>query len=447
MNKQLHSPKCQTESDMNNSELTESYKTAARNIRRTSKGRSRILCLSALTFIVGVGVPTPALPASDAAPLLFAVQGLSLPSMSVTDVTVEEGDPTIQRRTVLVPIEWSNAANLRIRIDVVRQRPADRVIVPSTRLLTLNGSGNGTIPVQVQTNLDRQLDHIAIVSLTFIGRKVLGHHQARLTVRDDDHPTVTVTDRNALEDGGVDGGAFHIIRLSKAINQPTDLRVRTLADTALPGRDYVAIDRTVRIPAGQTQVRVDVQLIGDNVIDLDLVKQYIIAVQAVHPGDIPTDVGATGRITDDDDNGNSPSAAIIQMSGDAIPSVGNLGGGCRNDDLPVGEAFINPFNAQFQLTLDHAMNRPFEVRIFTKNSFLTPQATAGSDFLPLDAIFVFPANTRSMTFGVQINDDGVSEPDEFFHVEAVGRMIAEAQPCEQNELGAMNEVKIGWNIF
>jgi hypothetical protein len=52
-----------------------------------------------------------------------------------------------------------------------------------------------------------------------------------------------------------------------------------------------------------------------------------------------------------------------------------------------------------------------------------------------------------MTFAVQINDDGVTEADEFFHVEAVGRMIREAQPCQQNELGAMNEVKIGANLF
>lgn len=425
---------------------TEFRKILRRNRCQTSTRRVRILCLGTLAFVFGVGMPVTALPASDAIPLPHA-SGFLSPSVSVTDVTVEEGD-SLTPRTVLVPIEWSNAQNLRVQIDVVLTRSADRKdIFPSTTTRILKGEGSSTIAVQVRGDLNREPDQVALVRLTFNVVKVLGRHKARLTLRDDDHPTATVTDRNALEDGGADGGAFHIIRLSKAINQPTDLHVRTFADTALPGRDFVAVDRIVTIEGGQTQFRVDIQLIGDNVIDLDLVKQYFIAVQAVHPRDIRADVGATGRITDDDDNGNNASAAIIQLGGDAIPSVGNLSGGCRNNDLTVGEPFIDPVNAQFQLTLDHAMNRPFEVRIFTKDSFLTPRATAGSDYQTLDAIFVFPANTRSMTFGVRIFDDGVSEPDEFFHVEAVGRMIAEAQPCEQNEFGAMNEVKIGWNIF
>lgn len=121
------------------------------------------------------------------------------PLVSVENVTVEEGDSTLFRR-ILVPISWSNAVHLRVRIEVIVRRraggrPTNRLIAirPLSTGLTLHGTGATTIAISVRGDLDREPDEVADVRLTFLG-PVQGGDVGVFRLRDDDHPTVTVSE-------------------------------------------------------------------------------------------------------------------------------------------------------------------------------------------------------------------------------------------------------------
>ena len=371
--------------------------------------------------------------------------------VAVNDLTVTETDSG--SFVANVPVTWNVFSRTVVRVTVTTLSPADNAdIVGAPASFAVSGSGSTTIPVTVFGDLDRESVQKARLDLTFDGI-IDGTDSAILAVNDNDHPTATVSDRNALEGGGVDGGAFHTITLNKAINQDTELSVRTFVTSfgfpaATPNVDYTPVDRIVTIPAHQTEFTVAVNLIDDNVIELTTAEDYGIVVAANQPGHLAVggDLVGEGRITDDDLNGALAANAIFQLGSDAIPPANNLASGCRAT-LDVGEPFINDSVVTFRITLDRAFANPFEFNLFTDASGQNPDATPGSDFDELTTVAVFPANTRSMTFAIRFHDDGVSEPDEFIAIRGTGRMIANSQVCLQNFTEAAADIRILGNIF
>lgn len=394
----------------------------------------------------------------------------AVPLIFVPDITVDEGD-SIEYRTVQIPISYSGALHLRVRIVVTvrprgsgRTRPVNRLrgIQALSTSRTLHGTGVTTITVRVRGDLDREPDEIADVRLTFVNpvQGGSGGDAGVFTLRDDDHPTVTVTESSWLEGGSVDlpDGGRHFIRLSKGINQSTDLRVRTISNTAVAGRDFVGVDRVITIPRGQTEAEVLVARIDDNIIDLELVKEYSVEVTPVRDGDIGNGGNPVGLGRVSDDENVLPQEAIFQLGNDPIPGpfLNSTVNNCRRD-LPVDEPFNSSVDRRFRLTFGGSVGQPFEVRIVTSSLGGPGNATPGADFDSIDEILTLrtePGATReqafrSAVFTVRIHDDGISEGDETIRIEAFGRVIrSNARPCGfQILLGAQSDIKINGNIF
>lgn len=386
--------------------------------------------------------------------LTTAGQASARPLVFVQDLTVEEGDSTTAR-TIDFPITFANAINLRVRIVVSVAPLGPRVtrfrpILPDTFTRTLNGNGVLTIPICVRGDLNREPDAIATVRLTFISGLIAGGDTGKLTLRDDDHPTVTVRDSFALEGGSDDlpDGPRHQILLSKAINQPTRLRAQTVSTTALPGRDFTAVNEIITIPAGAVEAFVTVRVIDDNVIDLDFIKEYLLIVSPVRVGDIAIggDLAGLGRINDDEPA--IVQEAIFQLEGDPEPPnfLNGTVANCRSA-LPTDEPFNSSVDRRFKLTFAVGFPNPFEVRFISTSGAQPGDATAGSDFDQIDEVRTFQPG-RTGIFTVRIHDDGVTEGDETFRIEAVSRVIRQARPCGfQNLLGAQSDIKINGNLF
>lgn len=377
------------------------------------------------------------------------------PLVSVENVTVEEGDSTLFR-TILVPISWSNAVHLRVRIEVIVRRragarPINRLIAirPLSTGLTLHGIGATTIAISVRGDLDREPDEVADVRLTFLG-PVQGGDVGVFRLRDDDHPTVTVSESSWLEGGSVDlpNGGRHFVRLSKAINQSTDFRVQTISNTALPGRDFVGVDRVITIAGGETEVEVLVPLVDDDIIDLTLVKEYFLLVTPVRPGDIAIGGNPSGLGTITDDENALPQEAIFQLEGDApAPFLNSVVNNCRSS-LPTDEPFNSSVDRRFKLTFAVGFGNRFEVRIVSSSGTVAGQASAGADYDPIDEIRTFDPG-RTGIFTIRIHDDGITEGDESLRIEAFSRIIrSNARPCGfQNLTGAQSDIKINGNLF
>ena len=385
--------------------------------------------------------------------VLFIQSRFAAPLVFVQNVTVLEGDSSLPR-TIDVPINWSNAVHLRIRIAVTIRRRGKSInlvnaIRSTTSTMTLDGTGATTIPVRVSGDLDREPDEIADIRITFLGL-VSGGDAGVLTIRDDDHPIVTVSESFALEGGSVDlpNGPLHIIRLSKAINQSTMLNVRTASSTALPGRDFNAVDQVVTILAHDTIAIINVELIDDNVIDLELVKEYFLEVVPVRIGDIAIggNLTALGRITDDESA--NPQEAIFQLEEDPVPPnfLNGTVNNCRSN-LPTDEPFNSSVDRRFKLTFAVGFANPFEVRFVSSSGGGPGQATEENDYDPIDEIRTLTPG-RTAIFTIRVHDDGASEGDEELMIQAFSRIIRQARPCGfQNLLGAQSTIKINGNLF
>lgn len=363
---------------------------------------------------------------------------------SVTSTTVVEGDSGTANASVTA--EWSVRSLTLITITVAPVAPATSAdVTPSTISFYDLGSGSRTVSVPVIGDLIREPSQQATVTL-HIGGASGSTFQGTVTIIDNDHPTATIADRNMLESGSVDNANVFTINLSKAIADPTQLRVQSFGGTATAGVDYQSLSTVVTVPAFATSTTVTVTIINDAIIELNNLETFNLIVSPVTAGDLAVggDLVATGHISDDDQNALTASA-IFQLGSDPVAGPG-LVGSCRSD-LPIGEPFINPVDVTFRLTLSRASPLAFEFNLFTDTSSAGTNASAGSDFQPIDRVQVFPANTRTMTFTVRIFDDGVSEGDEFFSLRATDGLIANTQPCPQNLLGGDQDVKIGANIF
>ncbi|HEY5885800.1 MAG TPA: Calx-beta domain-containing protein [Pyrinomonadaceae bacterium] len=422
---------------------------------RSIFGRVLVLTIGALSAFCMIGF----LPHTAAA----------VPLISIPDVTVDEGD-SLDYRTVQVPISYSGAFQLRVQITVRGRARGGRVpafnrlrgIQALTTSRILHGTGVETIFIRVRGDLNREADEVADVRLTFssLVQGGPGGDAGVFTLRDDDHPTVTVTDSFWVEGGTVDlpDGGRHVIRLSKAINQSTNLRAQTISNTAIAGRDFVGVDTLVTIAGGQTEAAVLVPRIDDNFIDLELSREYFLSVTPVREGDIGIggDPEGLGRVNDDENVLGQE--AIFQLDNDPIPPpfAGGTVANCRSA-LPTDEPFNSNVDRRFRLTFASPIVPRFEVRIITSSGGGAGEATAGQDYDSVDQVLLLqtdrdngqPRPFRSVVFTVRIRDDGVSEGDETIRIEAIGAVInPNARPCGFQILtGAQSDIKINGNLF
>jgi hypothetical protein len=384
------------------------------------------------TAIAGFAITLIALLADPAPRAATAASGVF-----VGDATVTERDTDFNAQ---VPLTWQlpGPSIAIVRITVTPNAPANAGdIFPLTQTRTVSGTGSSVINIRVFGDLDREATQTATVSMTYDG--ILdGSDTGRLTVLDDDHPTVSISDATSPETSD----AVHTLTLSKAINQPTQLRVLSGGVTATEGSDFGAVDRIINFAAGDRTEDVTVDLANDGTIEFAATETCSLEVLVLTAGDITipgSDRLAVGTIQDNL-GGNTPARAKFQFASDGSPFT------CV-DDMPTVEAFINPLTLTIRLELDHAMTMPFifnlQVGAADGN---TPAATAGSDFIPLNTFRTFPANQTVFTFTVTILDDSVTEGDEFIGLWANGAILSPASGCNQNLPGANNQVKILLNV-
>jgi hypothetical protein len=135
--------------------------------------------------------------------------------------------------------------------------------------------------------------------------------------------TVDVADFSAYE--GSDGFASSVlsVRLACPYYQPVFVDLATSDDTALAGQDYLAAATTVMLPAGETEERVAIDLVGD--LHDEGHEAFFVDVANVDPVDaVPLTEQAVGVILDDDSCPLSSSAWAANA--DLLPLRLALGG-------------------------------------------------------------------------------------------------------------------------
>ena len=237
--------------------------------------------------------PTP-YRSSDHDPVLVGLALTPPPAVSVGDASATEGG------ALRFPVTLSRPATTEtsVQVDTVPGTAgAGDVPAVSTRVVLPAGATRAEVVVPTTADSVDEVDEQLTVVLSAPTGLVLGDATATGTVVDDDTAAVSVTGGAVLEGArGTRTPLPFTVRLSTTSSRDTVVDVRTADGTAVASCDYVAVARTVVVPAGSTSVVVPVTVLGDKLKEADETVRLV----ATSSGAVAT---ATGTIRTDDGAG------------------------------------------------------------------------------------------------------------------------------------------------
>jgi hypothetical protein len=214
----------------------------------------------------------------------------------------------------------------------------------------------------------------------------------RGTIVDDDPlPYLMVRDIGVLESTGLLPDAVFELVLTVPSGKPVTVRATTAARSALPGADYVHLDRDVTIPPGRQVWPVVVQVDGDPFDEAD--ESFVLDVSANRETHLHDPEGI-GFISDDD----APPAITV---GDVSVAEGSGPG-------------TTPLS--FSVSLSAPSGLPVWVSYATADG----TARAGSDFADATGTLGFAPGETTKRVTVEVARDSTDEPSETFFLKLTG---------------------------
>lgn len=323
--------------------------------------------------------------------VLFPVMRFfSIPTFSINDVTVTEGDAgtvnatfTVTRAgdtTTAVDVNWATANDTAT--------VADNDYVPGGGTLNFGvGVVTQTVTVVVNGDTNLEVDETFFVNLTApTGDAVIVDAQGIGTITTDDAaPDVTINDVTVIEgDAGTVNAVFTVTRTGGAA--AFSVNFTTANNSATAGVDYVANAGTLNFGAGVNTQNITVVVNGDFAIEGD--ETFFVNLNTPTNGAVISDNQGLGTITDDDVAGN-----------------------VTIDDVTVTEGNAGTVNAVFTVTRTGGA-AAFSVNFATANN----TATAGVDYVATAGTLNFGAGVNTQNITVVVNGDAAFEGNETFFV-------------------------------
>jgi fibro-slime domain-containing protein/uncharacterized repeat protein (TIGR01451 family) len=307
------------------------------------------------------------------------------PAVSVSDVTVTEGDSgsvTAELTVSLAAVSGLDATVSFATADGTAQAGSDYQSANGTVTIPA-GSTTTKVSVQVLGDTLDELGEAFKVVLSNPVNTTLGDAEGLVTITDDDEPpSITV---GSLTVGEGNDTATVPVTLSAPSGLEVKVDYSTADATAKAGADYTAASGTLVFPAGTTSLNVPVTVLNDSLDEND--ETFSVALS--HPVNATTGLAGTVTITDDDE---APAVSI--------------------SDVTVTEGDSGSVTAELTVSLAQVSGLDASV------SFATADVTAqaGSDYQAASGTVTIPAGSQTAKISVQILGDTLDELDETFKV-------------------------------
>ncbi len=262
---------------------------------------------------------------------------------------------------------------------------------PVSTVVTVPGSLLGTsVPVVVPIVGDAsdEPDETVIITIDEAQGDSIAGGSATDTgsIADDDGPpALTLQDGTGVEGTGAPGRIELPVAVSVPSGKPITVPYTVTAGTA-GGDDIDLSAGSVDIAPGAASGVIPVPTVGDALDEAD--ETFTVALGTPVDATLATGT-ATGTVLNDD----TPVGAIGSLA------------------LPEGTG-PSPTLFAFPLTLSNPSERAISFRVRTFDG----QATAGSDYVPLDGVVTFAPGETAKAVTVAVAADAVAEPDEAFGV-------------------------------
>jgi len=331
-----------------------------------------------------------------------------LPSLTITDATAVEG--TSGDTPVQLTVSLSAPSTQQVTVSYFTTRGSafnspgptafDYDHVNQTSLTFSPGQTTKTVTVNVNGDTIDEGDEYFFVDLFAATGAQIAKSAGRITILEDDHTALAVTDVNVAE--GDDGAAQAVFTVS--LSNPS-LRAITVdftsADgTATAGSDYSATSGSLTFNPGQTAAqKVVVPVLGDLLVEPN--ESFVVNLFNAINADIANGQGV-GTIVNDE----APRLTI--------------------GDVNVAEGNAGTTNAELTVSLSEASDQTVTVNYATAAG----SANAGSDFSATSGTLTFAPGMTTQTINVPVNGDLTDELDESFFVNlsgATGAFLADAQ--------------------
>ncbi len=312
-----------------------------------------------------------------------------LPTLSVSDVTVTEGNTGTTTATFTatlsavsgktVTVDWTAAAgSATAGVDYVAASGVGTIAA---------GATSTTIGVTVNGDVLDELNETFGITLSNPANATIADGSGLGTITDDDPlPTLSVSDVTVTEGNTGTTTATFTATLSAVSGKTVTVDWTAAAGSATAGVDYVAASGVGTIAAGATSTTIGVTVNGD-VLD-ELNETFGITLSNPANATI-ADGSGLGTITDDD----------------PLPTL-------SVSDASVPEGNVGTVNATFNVTLSSASGKTVTVAWTTASD----EATDPSDFTAASGTLTFVPGDTTESIVVGVNGDGTAELDERFRV-------------------------------
>ena len=231
-------------------------------------------------------------------------------------------------------------------------------------------------------------------------------------------------------DSGLTSVEYKVI-LAEATTEDVTINYSTSGSTADEDVDFVDVNGTLTIAAGETEGTITLSVRGDTEVEND--ESFILTLSSPVNAQF-ADNAAVGNafITIIDDDGGSGGTG--PGTGDDSSDDNTSGGGTDDPNLPnisvkdraVFEGADGTTTVTFRLELEEAIGSQVTVNYATGDN----SAQAGTDYETASGIAVIPAGSTEAIISVVVNGDGDVEPDETFFVQLTTPINAEFEGGE-----------------
>jgi len=333
------------------------------------------------SMVIAADAATVPAPTND----VFIGDAQPPPALLVADVRVNEGDDA--SATVQVPVILSGKSLLTATYSW-RTIDEHQNSGPLHGLSFAPGETQKFIPITYAGNTVPDPDRTITIRFDWTENATLRSQTAKLTIVDDDTPSLSVNDVQAEEQSQT---ANFLITMSRSVLVPVTVNYATFDGTATAPLDYTATSGFLTFAPGESSKVVTVPIVRDQIADPDetfTLKLFDAARATISK--------------------NSGAATILESS---LPQPVVL-----IDDIRVAEANSGTTDATFSVHLSFASTLPVVLAWKTENG----SAHDDSDYAAGSGTLMFAPGETIQAVTVKISGDTMPEPNETFRIVVIG---------------------------
>jgi Calx-beta domain len=305
-----------------------------------------------------------------------------LPTLVIVDASGEEDSGSLGFEVVLSEVSTMDVVFQAVTSGASAEENTDFVALNGQFILPA-GQTSLTITVELIDDSIIEVDEFLVLQINSVTNAGVEDGSALGTIEDNDGLIVFLDDLEVSEAAGTAGFTLALTSVSDA---DVTVDLQTQEGTALSGLDFLPLETTVTIPAGETSLRVEVDLVDDDLPEVD--ETFFLNIVAADGANIIDTNGLVTLASDD----------FVFLSVNDATMAESAG------------------NGEFTVYLDQPA--PWDVRFLAQT--LDATATAGLDYQPHNVLHTLAAGETEISIPISVMDDTAPESDETFYLALSG---------------------------